>query len=227
MPGLAGAPASAARAIKLTILDLIVLVVVLISATLAMVRGFAREVLSLASWVLAVAAAYYGYKPLVQVVQPYVENATVATIIAAAIIFFIALILASYLTTRVSDFIIDSRVGAFDRGLGFVFGAARGVLLLVIALLFFSWLVPKPPAWVAGARTQPMLNDLGQRLMAALPQDIESKIMKHLHNDQGDTGTGDSSATPDDTGAAPQPGEPGYGDSSRQNLNQLIQNSGN
>jgi membrane protein required for colicin V production len=219
----------------LTILDLIVIVVVLISATLAMVRGFAREVLSLASWVLAVAAAYYGYKPLVPLVKPYVESATIATVIAAAVIFFIALIVASYVTTKIADFIIDSRIGAFDRGLGFLFGAARGLLLLVIALLFFSWLVPKPPAWVAGARTQPMLTDLGQRLMAALPSDVESKIMKHLHNDTG-TGGGDTAAPDDSAGAAapddsaspaPQSSEPTYGNSSRQNLDQLIQNSGN
>lgn len=212
----------------LTILDLIVIVVVLISATLAMVRGFAREVLSVASWVAAVAAAYYGYKPLVPLVKSYVESPTIATIIAAAVIFFIALIVASYLTTRVSDFVIDSRIGAVDRALGFVFGAARGLLLLVIAMLFFSWLVQKPPAWVANARAQPLLTDLGQRLMAALPADVEAKIMKHLHNNEGDTGTGDSTVPPDDTsGAATQPGEPGYGDHNRQNLDQLIQNSGN
>jgi membrane protein required for colicin V production len=210
---------------------LIVIVVVLISATLAMVRGFVREVLSVASWVVAVGAAYYGYKPLVPLVKPYVESATIATVISAAVIFFIALIVASYLTTRIADFVIDSRVGAIDRGLGFVFGAVRGLLLLVIALLFFSWLVPKPPGMVAKAATYPMLSDLGQRLMAALPSDVESKIMKHLHNDNGDNGTGTDNgdaATPDDSsGAATQPAEPGYGDSSRQNLDQLIQNSGN
>jgi len=56
-------------------------------------------------------------------------------VVAAAAIFFIALIVATYITMRVSDLVIDSRVGAFDRALGFLFGAARGILLLVIALL--------------------------------------------------------------------------------------------
>ena len=123
---------------SLTVLDLIVIVVVLVSATLAMVRGFVREVLSVASWLAAVGAAYLLYKPLVPLVKPYIESGTIATIVAAAVIFFIALIVASYITTKISDFVIDSRVGALDRGLGFLFGAARGLLLLVIALLFFS-----------------------------------------------------------------------------------------
>ena len=45
----------------------------------------------------------------------------------------------------------DSRVGALDRTLGFVFGAARGILLVVVAMLFFNWLVaaPQQPDWVA------------------------------------------------------------------------------
>ena len=84
----------------LTVLDIVVIAVVLISAILAMVRGFVREVLSVASWVAAVAAAYFLYKPVVPLVQPYIESSTVATIIAAAAIFFIALIIASYITMR-------------------------------------------------------------------------------------------------------------------------------
>src|SRR5579859_1692601 len=136
----------------LTVLDVIVIVVVLISALLAMVRGFVREVLSVASWAAAAGAAYLGYKHLFPLVQPYFQSKTVAVIVSAAAIFFIALVIASYITMKISDFVIDSRVGAIDRGLGFVYGAVRGLLLLVIALLFFNWLVPAPPVWVTAAR---------------------------------------------------------------------------
>ena len=166
------------------------LVVVLISATLAMVRGFVREVLSVASWLAAVGAAYFLYKPVVPLVKPYIESGTVATIIAAAVIFFIALIVASYVTTKISDFVIDSRVGALDRGLGFLFGAARGLLLLVIALLFFSWLVQTPPSWVANAKSRPILTDLGDKLMAALPDDVEAALAKRLHSGDPERRTG-------------------------------------
>src|SRR5438270_731680 len=141
-----------------TILDIVVIIVVLISAVLAMVRGFVREILSVASWVAAAAAAYLAYKPVVPMVQPYFQSKTVAVIVSAAAIFFIALIVASYVTMKISDFVIDSRIGAIDRALGFVFGAVRGLLLLVIALLFFNWLVPAPPAWVSAARSKPLLG---------------------------------------------------------------------
>ncbi len=215
----------------LAVLDIIVIVVVLISAVLAMVRGFVREVLSVASWVVAAGAAYLLYKPLVPVVKPYIQNDTVAVIVAAAAIFFVALIVASYITMRISDFVIDSKVGALDRALGFVFGAARGLLLVVIALLFFEWLVAKPPSWVAEARTRPMLESLGSKLQAALPQDLEASVIKRFR--RGGAASGDTSPTTDTTTTTPAPSgtdaaspDAKYGNGERQRLDQLIQNSG-
>jgi membrane protein required for colicin V production len=221
------------EAMPVTILDIIVIVVVLISAILAMVRGFVREILSVASWVAAAAAAYLGYKPLVPLVQPYFQSKTVAVIVSAAAIFFVALIVASYVTMKISDFVIDSRVGAIDRGLGFVFGAVRGLLLLVIALLFFNWLVPTPPPWVTAARSKPLLDNIGERIMAALPPDAEALIMKKLRgNDTGEQNPpAEGAAPPADenpdaaAGAAPAPSDQTYANGQRKGLDQLIQNN--
>jgi membrane protein required for colicin V production len=205
----------------LTILDVIVIVVVLISAVLAMVRGFAREVLSIASWVVAAAAAYLLYKPLVPVVAPYIESATVQAIVAAGVVFVVALIVATYITTKIADFVVDSRVGAVDRAFGFLFGAARGILLLVVALMFFNWLVNPSPPWVAQAQTRPVLEDLGARLMAALPADLESTIMQRLRGG-GDSGAASGApASVDPT----QTATPDYSGKTQQGLDQLIQNS--
>ena len=46
--------------------------------------------------------------------------------------------------------ILDSRVGALDRTLGFLFGLGRGLIIVVVAFLFFAWLVPdrSQPEWV-------------------------------------------------------------------------------
>ncbi len=204
----------------LTILDIVVIVVVLVSALLAMVRGFVREVLSIASWLAAVAAAYFFYKPLLPIVRPYIESGTVALVVSAAVIFFVALIVASYITTKIADFVIDSRVGAIDRLLGFAFGAARGLLLIVIALLFFNWLVPAPPSWVSAARSKPMLDGLGGALVAILPADLEAALQNHA-------GQSVAPATTPGNGSAAAPTTPSYSPNNQQTLDTLIQNSGN
>jgi len=205
----------------LTILDVIVIVVVLISAVLAMVRGFVREVLSIASWLAAAGAAYFLYKPVIPLIAPYVANGTVQTIAAAGIVFVVALIVATYITTKIADFVIDSRIGAVDRAFGFLFGAARGILLLVVALLFFNWLVNPSPQWVVQAQTRPVLEDLGARLIAALPSDLENTIMQRIRGGNGEDSAGGATPAVDQT----QTATPNYSGKAQQGLDQLIQNS--
>ncbi|MBN8998408.1 MAG: CvpA family protein [Rhizobiales bacterium] len=207
----------------------LVLVVVLISAMLAMVRGFVREVLSVVSWVLAAAAAYYFYKPLLPYVEPYISNKNIAIVAAAAGVFFVALVIASYIAMKISDFVIDSRIGLLDRTLGFVFGLARGVLIVVIAFAFLSWILSDhQPAWVANAQSAPILKRLGDRLIAALPEDIEKTIQDRLHGG-GEEATPAPADSPDngapavDNGQPPAgPQAPNYGGTERKGLDDLI-----
>jgi len=170
----------------ITILDGIVLAVTLFSAVLAMVRGFSREVLSVVSWVLAAAAAYYLYPVVVPYANKYTQSHTLAMIGSAGIIFLVVLIVVSVITMRIADFIIDSRVGPLDRTLGFIFGAARGILLVVVAMLFFNWLVapPQQPKWVSEAKSKPLIDSLGNKLVNLLPDNADSKLFDKLHGPQ-------------------------------------------
>ncbi|TIL80619.1 MAG: CvpA family protein, partial [Mesorhizobium sp.] len=158
----------------ITLLDGILVGFTLVSAMLAMVRGFSREVLSVISWIAAAAAAFFFYQPVLPYVQPYVDNEKIAMVVAAGIVFIVALIVVSIITMKLADWIIDSRVGALDRTLGFLYGAARGILVVAVALLFFNWLAgPKAPGWVADAKSRPLLESIGAKLESLLPEDPE------------------------------------------------------
>jgi len=172
----------------ITILDGILVGVTLFSAVLAMVRGFSREVLSVASWIAAAAAAYTFYPLLVPIIMDYVSSENIATVVSAGIIFLVALIVVSVLTMRIADFVIDSRIGALDRTLGFLFGAARGILLVAVAVLFFNWLVagPQQPTWVANAKSKPLLDSIGEQLVNILPEDADSTILDRLKGLSGE-----------------------------------------
>jgi membrane protein required for colicin V production len=169
-----------------TILDLVVIGVVLISALLAAVRGFTREVLAIASWIAAAAVAWLFHPQLVPFIQQYIPassaQGTIALVASIAALFLGTLIVVSLITARISDFVLDSRIGALDRTLGFVFGAARGLLLAVIGYLFFAALVgsEKMPVWAKDAKAKPMLEETGRSLIAMLPQDVNADFIKNL-----------------------------------------------
>jgi membrane protein required for colicin V production len=166
----------------ITIFDGIVIAVVLFSAILAMVRGFSREILSIASWAGSVAAAYYLFPILLPYARNYTDDDKIAIAGSAGVVFLVSLVVISFITSRIADFIIDSRIGALDRTLGFLFGAARGILLLVVAVAFWNWLVDvkTQPQWVTQAKAKPFLDGLVGKLEAVLPDDIEPQIRARI-----------------------------------------------
>lgn len=182
----------------ITIFDGIVIGVTLFSAVLAMVRGFSREVLSIASWAGAAAAAYYLYPLLVPYAMKYTSDSRIAIAGSAGAIFLIALIVISFITMRIADFIIDSRIGALDRTLGFLFGAARGLLLLTVAVAFWNWLVApgQRPDWVNNSKSKPFLDAMVVKLQAALPDDIDAEIKARFGGNATDPATPGGEATP-------------------------------
>jgi membrane protein required for colicin V production len=198
----------------ITLLDAILVGIMLVSALLAMVRGFSREVLSVVSWLAAAAAAFFFYEQLTPYAQEYIANEDVAMAASALAIFIVTLIIVSFITLRIADFIIDSRIGALDRALGFLFGAARGLLLVVVAMLFFNWLSPveSQPSWITNARSKPMLDDLGARLLAAVPEKPVELLPEQLRDKLEPSVTGEPAAgepvQPSDVAPA-DPAEPG------------------
>ena len=174
----------------ITILDIILLVVMLISGLLAMIRGFMREILSIAAWAAAAVATLYLYARLLPYAKQYFNNDIVAAAAVIGGVFLGTLLIVSIITVRVSDMILDSRIGALDRTLGFLFGLGRGLIIVVVAFLFFDWLVPQKsqPTWVTGAKSRVVLAGTGDWLKSMLPDDPESTILKRLKRPRPEDG---------------------------------------
>lgn len=206
----------------ITLLDIIVLSVMLLSGLLAMIRGFMREILSIGAWGAAAVTTIYAFPRLVPMAKTYFNNDTVANIAVIAGVFLGTLIIATIITSRISDMVLDSRIGALDRTLGFLFGLARGLLIVVVAFMFFAWLVPdkQQPDWVRTAKSLSVLQSTGNWLMSLLPDDPESTILKRLKRDK-DEQTDAAPAAPSTTATIGT--DSGYGKSQRDGLRQLIE----
>jgi membrane protein required for colicin V production len=211
----------------ITLLDVILIAVMGVSALLAMVRGFTREALSIASWVAAAAATWYFFEPARTIARENIKfnPPQLVDVLAAGSIFVVVLLVVSFITMKISDAILDSRVGPVDRILGFAFGAARGLLLVVVAFMFFTWLVPDKgqPEWFRTAQSKPMLQDAGDKLLAMLPEDPESTILQRLKRRDG-SGEAANPAAPPPPDAPQAPDEaPDQNPADRQGIDRLLE----
>jgi membrane protein required for colicin V production len=171
----------------ITLLDIVLLVVMLVSGLLAMIRGFMREVLSIASWAAAAIATLYLYSRLLPEAKKYFTNDYVAIAAVIGGVFLGTLIVVSIITIKISDSVLDSRAGALDRTLGFLFGLARGLIIVVVAFLFFTWLVPKgQPNWIRDAKSNVVLKGTGEWLISLLPENFDNYISQMLKRRKGD-----------------------------------------
>jgi membrane protein required for colicin V production len=144
----------------LTVTDVAVIGILLISALWAFIRGFVREVLGVAAWVGAAFVTLYGFA----YVRPYAEKLInielVADSVAGVGLFIVSLILLSIVSHAISSQVRGSTLSAIDRSLGFVFGLVRGAVIVCIAYLLLKWAVPPQdrPSWVTSARSLPAIE---------------------------------------------------------------------
>ncbi len=177
----------------LTAFDVGVGILVLISAILATARGLTREVLSLATWAGSAAVAAYMYFNHLDFARGYIQEPIVADVATVLVSFILALIVLHLITMRIADFVVDSKIGPLDRTLGFIFGVARGVLIAVVVVIFGEWLLnanqpggeERLPSWAREARSLPFLRDVGEQLIAVLPEDLEKQVTDLLRRGTG------------------------------------------
>lgn len=171
-----------------TILDVALFFIVVISGLLAMTRGFLREFFSIVAWAAAVVAVVVLYFPLEPQAIKLITNDIVAKIALAATLFLGTLILVSILSYVITDKLLDSKIGALDRTLGFIFGAIRGFLLVVacyLLLLLFESDEKKHFTEITDARSIGLIKDSSDILLDALPDrpgNIVSDFLSKIKN---------------------------------------------
>lgn len=154
----------------LNLFDIIVGLVIVLSALLSFFRGFVREMLSLSSWLGATILTLYMFPHVTRLLKPYITNPTLASGFGAILTFLLALILISMLTSLLLKFLkTGADVGLLDHGMGLIFGLARGVLIVAIGYFIFSLAVSKDqtPEWMKGSVTRPYVAQ-ASRVMAKM-----------------------------------------------------------
>ena len=119
--------------------DVIILVLILISALFAFFRGFSLELLSISVWIISFFGSYAYGNNLVNFFNKIVNNILISTAISYVLAFLIIFVIFSFLTRKFSVFIKDSYVGLIDKSLGFIFGILRGYVIVGLCFFLFDY----------------------------------------------------------------------------------------
>ena len=188
-----------------TVIDAVVAAVIILSAILAWSRGFVRESLAILGWIGAAILAFIfaaAMRPLIAqlpVLDRFLgDSCELATIAGFAVVFALALVLFSILTPLFSSVVQRSALGGVDQGMGFLFGVARGILLVVIALIVYDRVMTtQRVAMVDQSRSAQVFQQMSGRLNQQIPQDAPGWLaarFEQLVRDCGPTATAPAAA---------------------------------
>jgi membrane protein required for colicin V production len=159
-------------------LDLGVIAVVVLSAIFAFARGFVREALSIVAWVGAAVITRYGFDWVYAQVDPRVHNTLLSQLIAGFGLFVVSLVALTIVTGFLARMVHASGLSPIDRTMGFIFGLARGAVLVCLAylLLDFSGIQPSDrPHWIREAKSGPYLHQGADMLKSFLPESLKKQ----------------------------------------------------
>lgn len=168
-----------------TLIDGIVAAVIILSAILAYARGFVRESLAILGWVGAAVLAFL-FAPTVRPMIAQIpvldrflgDSCELATIAGFAVVFAVALVLFSLITPLFSSVVQRSALGGVDQGMGFLFGVARGILLVAIAFIVYERVMPgQPAAMVENSRSATVFQRMSAQMNEQIPADAPGWIV--------------------------------------------------
>lgn len=160
--------------------DVLVLIIVAVSALLAFARGFVREFLSMTALALAVLAVLWGLPIFREPVQNALNTkAWIANTITVVAIFLLVYVAIRVFTGRIHEWVHDSEpLGIIDRTAGVLFGVARGFVIIAICVITFIS-VAKPDKWpkfLKEAQFFPFLVITGDALKSLAPEATQAAI---------------------------------------------------
>jgi len=169
--------------------DAVVIAVIAISALVALLRGFVREMLTMGSWIGAALVTLYGFPVLQPKFEHWVSSKLAADIMGAIGLFIGSLIVLSILSHMIARLVRGSALTAVDRSLGLLFGLVRGAILVSLAYMLMIWLDPN---LLQGARTAPMMargagflrSWAPKQLADGLPADLQPPAANDPNGDQ-------------------------------------------
>ena len=156
----------------MTALDIIFLLPVGLGLVFGVVRGFVKEVLSLAIWLGAIVALRFLHAPLSHALLDVVGTVSGAYVLAFAVIALVFFVGGKLIVGQLSGRVKKSAIGPLDRLLGGGFGALKGLLGVALFYMTFSLVydtiwgrTAARPEWVAQAQSYSIVHSVSNAIV--------------------------------------------------------------
>lgn len=128
---------------QLNNLDVVFLVIVGVSALVAIARGVTKELLSITGWLLAAVSVYYLLPVVDPIMKKYIASEVLSSLVSGMVILIMFCIFWVLAADKISTQIRFSKLSSLDRILGFIFGIFRGVIIVILLQIMISSLIPE------------------------------------------------------------------------------------
>jgi membrane protein required for colicin V production len=157
--------------VSVTFLDCLIVLIIVVSAGYAAWRGFLWETLTVFAWVAAAFACLYFGPYVIPLTRDMVSEPWLASVLAYAAVFLAVFIPFAFMSHRFSESVKNSPIGPLDRAAGVAFGVVRGMVVVGLAYLAFTYFVPirQHPHWVTEARLLPVVQSTADVLLSVVP----------------------------------------------------------
>ena len=157
--------------LSFTFLDCLIVLIIVVSAIYAGWRGFLWETLTIFAWAAAAFACLYFGPYIIPLTRSLVHEDWLASLLAYAAVFLAVFIPLAFMTARFSASVKNSPIGPLDRAAGVAFGIVRGLVIVGLAYLAFTYFIPirNQPGWLRDARLLPVVQSSADVLLSVVP----------------------------------------------------------
>jgi len=156
--------------------DYAILAVFVISIVVGALRGFIKEVFSLLVWAAAFLVAYHFAGNVAKLMESTVTLPSARTAMGFSGLFIAVLLVGGLINYLLGRLVETTGLSGTDRLLGGVFGAARGLVMIVAVLLVCGFTpIPGDPWWKESQTIQRMMP-LIIWTAAYLPDTVEDHL---------------------------------------------------
>jgi membrane protein required for colicin V production len=160
----------------MTWLDYAVVGVFAVSLVVGAWRGLVREVVSILGWIIAFLAANLLAGPLGSVMPQAIPSPELRIAAAYVAVFAGSLMVTALAGLLLSKIMKAAGLGGLDRFLGAIFGAARGLLIVLAAALLAGLTSAPRQAFWRDSATGPLLTQAAQALKPLLPHTLTERL---------------------------------------------------